>query len=105
MTDYIIPKTGSINYSLNSGGFANSTASFSEFLPQTITFSASPQTVRWSPLVTDQPIYNFRVRCTAAVFNWQTMAMDETMIPLPLAAEFTVKILFATKSEIPVIEG
>ncbi len=60
---------------------------------------------RFSPLVTDQPIYAFRVRATAMCFNWNTMALEEVSIPLGLGNEFSVKLLFATKSEVPVVEG
>jgi hypothetical protein len=105
MTDFLVPKSAVINYTLNSGDFSPSNAGFSELLPQTITFDASPSTVRWSRLVANQPIYNFRVRATALVFNWDTMLLEETMIPLPLAAEYNIKLLFATRSEVPVTEG
>ncbi len=105
MTDYLIPKSAVINYTLDSGHFIPSTASFTELLPQTITFSANPNTVRWSRLVANSPIYNFRVRATALVYNWVTNSLEETMIPLPMAAEFNVKLLFATRSEVPVSEG
>ena len=69
-----------------------------------MTFTAN-KNIRWSLLTADQPIFNFRVRCTAMCFNWETMALEEVKIPLPLGAEFSVKLLFATRSDIPVTEG
>ena len=40
MSDYLMPKSASLNYGVNSGGFASSDGSFSENLPQTITYTA-----------------------------------------------------------------
>ena len=105
LTDFIYPKQASITYTLSSAGFTDSEASVSEYLPQTVTYTAPPMHGRWSPLVTDQPIYNFRVRATAVCFNWETMELDEVRIPLPLGQEFAVKLLFAMRSPLPVTDG
>ena len=104
MSDYLMPKQATVSYPVLSGGFAETNASFSENLPQTITFTAN-KNIRWSLLTTDQPIFNFRVRCTAMCFNWGTQRLEEVKIPLPLGAEYSIKLLFATRSDVPVTEG
>ena len=105
MSDYLIPTQAAIGWTLNGGDYSASSAGFTENLPQTMTYTAPPMHGRFSPLTADQPIYNFRVRATAICFNWLTMAMEELSIPLGLGNEFSVKLLFATKSEVPVTVG
>ncbi len=105
MSDYIIPKQAAISYNLFSNDFPSSTANFTEYLPQTITYNSPAMHGRWSPLTTDQPIYNFRVRATAMCMNFATLELEEVRIPVPLGQEFAVKLLFAMRSEVPVTEG
>jgi hypothetical protein len=105
MTDFITPKTANLSYQLNRDGYPSADGTFTEHLPQTITFTAPPMSGRWTPITAPQPIYNFEVRATCMCFNWDTMEFTDEAIPLPLGAEFTCKLLFASRSEVPVVEG
>ena len=53
MSDFLVPKQSVINYNLNSFGYGGQTASFSENLPQTITYTAPPMHGRFSPLTAE----------------------------------------------------